>query len=412
MSGWQTYRIADLGRVVTGKTPATSRPELLGSGTAFVTPTDISEQSIYAEPQRRLSPMGDVEFRRVILPPDTICFTCIASIGKMCLTSEPTLTNQQINSLIVDHSRVVHRWAFYTLKAKREEISAIASGSATPIINKTSFSNVQISVPPLETQRRIASILGAYDDLIEVNRRRIAVLEEMARGLFEEWFVRFRFPGHEAVPILDTADGPLPEGWRNDTLANVAAINAASLRPANAPAEIGYIDISSVSPGKIDTINHMPFAEAPGRARRIVTDGSILWSNVRPNRRSFAVVLDPTPEIVASTGFTVLDAHDTSFAYLYHWVTTDNFVGYLAGNAQGAAYPAVTAATFERALIMLPPANLVERFTDFAEPMLRLADRLRKTNGLLAASRDLLLPRLISGQLSVAEAERELEEAA
>lgn len=165
------------------------------------------------------------------------------------------------------------------------------------------------------------------------------------------------FPGHEAVPIIDTPDGPLPEGWRNDTLANVAAINAASLRPANAPSEIGYIDISSVSPGKIDTVNHMPFAEAPGRARRIVTDGSILWSNVRPNRRSFAVVLDPAPEIVASTGFTVLDAREISFAYLYHWVTTDSFVGYLVGNAQGAAYPAVTAATFERAAILLPPQN-------------------------------------------------------
>jgi type I restriction enzyme S subunit len=245
-----------------------------------------------------------------------------------------------------------------------------------------------------------------------VNRQRIAVLEEMARGLFEEWFVRFRFPGHEAVPILDTPDGPLPEGWLYDTLGNVSAINAASLKPANAPSEIGYIDISSVSPGRIDAINRMPFVEAPGRARRIVTDGSILWSNVRPNRRAFAVVLDPTEEIVASTGFTVLDARETSFAYLYHWVTTENFVGYLVGNAQGAAYPAVTAATFERAAILLPPFVLIERFTDIAEPMLRLADGLRKTNVSLAASRDLLLPRLISGQLSLTQAERKLEKAA
>ena len=293
-----------------------------------------------------------------------------------------------------------------------KDISGYITGAAQPKLTQANLRRISIWLPPLETQRRIASILGAYDDLIEVNRRRIAVLEEMARGLFEEWFVHFRFPGHEAVPIIDTPDGPLPEGWRNDTLANVAAINAASLRPANAPSEIGYIDISSVSPGKIDTVNHMPFAEAPGRARRIVTDGSILWSNVRPNRRSFAVVLDPAPEIVASTGFTVLDAREISFAYLYHWVTTDSFVGYLVGNAQGAAYPAVTAATFERAAILLPPAELVERFTDFAEPMLRLADSLRKANGSLSASRNLLLPRLISGQLSVADAERKLEVAA
>lgn len=302
--------------------------------------------------------------------------------------------------------------AFAAYMFRLANLNRYAGGSAQPLLTQTNLKGLSFSVPPVEAQRRIASILGAYDDLIEVNRRRIAVPEEMARGLFEEWFVHFRFPGHEAVPILDTPDGPLPEGWRNDTLANAAAINTASLRPANAPSEIGYIDISSVSPGRIDTINHMPFAEAPGRARRIVTDGSILWSNVRPNRRSFAVVLDPAPEIVASTGFTVLDARETSFAYLYHWVTTDHFVGYLVGNAQGAAYPAVTAATFERAAILMPPAELIKRFTDFAEPMLRLADNLRKTNGALSTSRDLLLPRLISGQLSVAEATHELEEAA
>ncbi|CAJ0698517.1 hypothetical protein R11007_02815 [Ralstonia holmesii] len=237
------------------------------------------------------------------------------------------------------------------------------------------------------------------------------MLEAMARGLFTEWFTRLRFPGHEDVAIEDTPNGPLPAGWMYDTLANVVAINAASLRPASAPAEIGYIDIASVSPGRIDTINRMSFSDAPGRARRRVRDGSILWSNVRPNRRSFALVLDPTPDIVASTGFTVLDARETTFAYLYQWVTTDEFVGYLVGNAQGAAYPAVTAATFERAIVLLPPSNLVARYTAFAEPMLRLADQLQKSNANLAAARDLLLPRLISGQLSVTQAKQELEAA-
>lgn len=325
------------------------------------------------------------------------------------------LHNQRLGKIFaIDENQADCRFLYYVFNTHdyREHLRATATGSTVKHTSPSRIYEHKIHLPPLPTQRRIASILGAYDDLIEVNRRRIALLEDMARGLFEEWFVRFRFPGHEDVPILDTSDGPLPKGWRYDTLGNVSAINAASLRPANAPLEIGYIDISSVSPGHIDAISRMPFAEAPGRARRIVTDGSILWSNVRPNRRSFAVVLDPTPEIVASTGFTVLDARKTSFAYLYHWVTTDNFVGYLVGNAQGAAYPAVTAATFERAAILLPPLILLERFTNIAEPMLRLADSLRKANVSLAASRDLLLPRLISGQLSVTQAERELEEAA
>lgn len=296
--------------------------------------------------------------------------------------------------------------------AFKEWVRSQAGGSAQPNANAQTLGAFPVAVPPLDIQRRIASILGAYDDLIEVNRRRVALLEGMARGLFEEWFVRFRFPGHEAVPIVDTPDGPLPEGWTVQPLGHVADVNATSIRPATAPQEIGYIDIASVSPGQIDAVNWMPFEDAPGRARRVVRDGSIIWSNVRPNRRSVALVVDPAPGTIASTGFTVLDATAVSFAYLYQWVTTDRFVGYLVGNAGGAAYPAVTATTFERAEVTVPTEALIEQFTALATPMLRHAAVLRESTKCLAASRDLLLPRLISGQLSVTAAERELEDAA
>lgn len=415
MSEWPQVRLGSVARVVPGY--AFKSKDWCDNGVPVLKIKNIQEngtidvENVDCVPTAILSPRLK---KFEVCDNDILLAMTGATAGKVgrVRSSKRFMLNQRVAKLIPIDVDPAFFWSLVSSDEYQDRFFRLADGAAQPNMSGAQIEGILIALPPPATQRRIASTLGAYDDLIEVNRRRIAVLEEMARGLFEEWFVRFRFPGHEAVPILDTPDGPLPEGWRNDTLANVAAINAASLRPANAPSEIGYIDISSVSPGKIDTINHMPFAEAPGRARRIVTDGSILWSNVRPNRRSFAVVLDPTPEIVASTGFTVLDARETSFAFLYHWVTTDNFVGYLVGNAQGAAYPAVTAATFERATILLPPADLVKRFTDFAEPMLRLADTLRKANGSLSVSRDLLLPRLISGQLSVAEAERQLEEAA
>lgn len=313
------------------------------------------------------------------------------------------------NTIVVEPNADVLDVVFGYYLFLAADLNRYASGSAQPLLTQTNLKGVSFSLPPLKIQRRIAEILGAYDDLIEVNRQRISVLESMVQGLFTEWFIRLRFPGHEDVAIENTPDGPLPAGWTYDTLANIASINATSLRANSAPTEIGYIDIASVSPGRIDAINRMLFSDAPGRARRRVRDGSILWSNVRPNRRSFALVLDPTPDIIASTGFTVLDPHGTSFAYLYQWVTTEKFVSYLVGNAQGAAYPAVTSATFERAMVLLPPSDQVARYTAFAEPLLRLADHLQKSNTNLAAARGLLLPRLISGQLSITQAERELE---
>ncbi|MER1968347.1 restriction endonuclease subunit S [Castellaniella sp. GW247-6E4] len=307
--------------------------------------------------------------------------------------------------------RAYPRFFAYVLRGGvvRQQLSNQGGGTNINNLNQGILARLRVPIPPLETQHRISRILEFYDNLIEVNQRRIAVLEEMARGLFSEWFTHLRFPGYEEVPIKEAPDGRLPKGWAYVRLGSIASLNSASLKPATAPTKIGYIDIASVSPGRIDAINWMAFSDAPGRARRKVQDGSILWSNVRPNRRSFALVLNPISNVIASTGFTVLDSHEISFAYLYHWVTSDDFVGYLVGNAQGAAYPAVTGATFERAMVLLPTKSLVDRYTVVVEPMLRLIDQIQKANVKLAASRDLLLPRLISGQLSVDQAEKELE---
>lgn len=100
-------------------------------------------------------------------------------------------------------------------------VKSITTGVNVPHISGKDISKYRFFLPPIETQRRIAAILGAYDDLIEVNRRRVKLLEEMARGLFEEWFVRFRFPGHETVHILDTPNGMLPDGWRWGTASDL-----------------------------------------------------------------------------------------------------------------------------------------------------------------------------------------------
>ena len=145
------------------------------------------------------------------------------------------------------------------------EILGKVGGVAQPKLALTG-SKTSDPAPPLPTQRKIAAILSAYDDLIEVNTRRIAILEEMARGLYREWFVRFRFPGHERVRMVESAVGLVPEGWEVKALGNIADVNAVAIKKGSEPERINYVDISSVSPGKIDKIEPMPFAEAPGKS--------------------------------------------------------------------------------------------------------------------------------------------------
>jgi type I restriction enzyme S subunit len=231
----------------------------------------------------------------------------------------------------------------------------------------------ELELPPLPNRRiqeRIASILSAYDDLIENNTRRIKILEEMAQRLYREWFVHFRFPGHENVRMVESELGRIPEGWRPMRLSDLAKINSRSVKASAAPEHINYIDIASVSTGRIDRIERCAFKEAPGRARRIVGHGDTIWSTVRPNRRSYALMVDPEPNLIVSTGFAVLTAIAVPFTYLHLAVTTNEFADYLTNHATGSAYPAATGKEFEKATLLVPDGPLLKRFHEIVEPML------------------------------------------
>jgi type I restriction enzyme, S subunit len=290
------------------------------------------------------------------------------------------------------------RYLFYFLGEPRvvEGIAQQAVGATMPNLNTGILKGITVRYPPLPIQRRIAGILSAYDDLIENNTRRIAILEDMARRLFEEWFVRFRFPG---------GNGQMPDDWVEAQLGDIVSINPESISPKRAPDRIGYIDIASVSPGRVDQIQQMDFTEAPGRARRIVREGDVIWSNVRPNRRSFALLLNVPEHTVASTGFTVLRATDVPWSYLLMLTSTSDFVTYLVNRAKGSAYPAVGCSDFAEAEILMPNPSLLESYHSVVGPMLQNVSILEQQSASARAARDLLLPKLISGEIDVSSAE-------
>jgi type I restriction enzyme S subunit len=268
--------------------------------------------------------------------------------------------------------------------------------AAVPGVNRNVLHTLKVRCPDTRIQERIAAVLAAYDDLIENNRRRIALLEEAGRQLYREWFVRLRFPGHEHTRITNG----LPEGWEHRPLSDVAEVNRESL-PSGYDGDIEYIDISSVAPGCINETKRYDFRDAPSRARRVVRHGDIIWSCVRPNRKSYAVIWQPDPNLTASTGFAVITPVAVPTAFLLQATTTDAFVGYLENHARGAAYPAVVASDFERAEILVPRPALFRAFNEQAEPLIAHTHTLHVQNAKLRAARDLLLPRLMSGEIAV-----------
>lgn len=254
-----------------------------------------------------------------------------------------------------------------------------------------------IPCPSINLQKQIGSALAAYDDLIDTNRRRIALLEESARLLYREWFVKLRFPGYESIKVVDG----VPEGWSRVPLSEMATVNGSSISNKEAPETIRYIDIAAVETGVIRQLNEISYSEAPGRARRRVRHGDVIWSCVRPNRKSYALIWEPSEEVIASTGFAVLTPSAVPFSYLYLATTTDDFVAFLTNRATGATYPAVTAKDFQVAELLLPSTTVLDDFHARVEPSFALQECLKIQNNQLAQARDALLPKLMSGQLAV-----------
>lgn len=289
----------------------------------------------------------------------------------------------------------------------------------------------EVSVPPLDTQRRIASILGSYDDLIEVNRRRVAVLEEMARGLFEEWFVRFRFPGHEAVPIHDTPDWPLPEGWRSVAFGDLLDASIGGLWGEAEPSDESINRVSVVRGTDFPKIKAGNFTSVPDRyvssrelAGRLVKASDILLEasgggKDQPVGRVIFLtdcLLQRLKPPVAPASFCRLVRAKSQPGlpeYVFCLLSQMYFDGRIEKfqkQSTGLRNLSMRQLCADKAT--LPSKEIVTDFGRCVRPWLEAVSLYRDHSYLLGASRDLLLPRLISGQLSVADAESELEDVA
>ena len=289
------------------------------------------------------------------------------------------------------------RFIYYflqTLKLQNFDV-----GASNPTLNRNHVHRIKVFFPAaVETQRKIAAVLAAYDDLIEANRRRIALLERMAEEIYREWFVRLRFPGHANTKITKG----IPAGWRVAELKELATVNPSSLTRRDRPEKILYVDISSVSTNQLHELAEFSPEEAPGRARRRVQHGDVIWSSVRPANRAYCLIMEPPENLIVSTGFAVIRPKpNTPFSFLFFAVTSNAFVEQMTTVAKGAAYPATAFDDFEKAKILVPTETLLADFHKLAEPHFRQKHLLQTQNAHLTRTRDLLLPRLISGKLPV-----------
>jgi len=285
----------------------------------------------------------------------------------------------------------------------RGQIKAFGSGSTVEHMRVPDCGELVIECPPLKQQRRIGAVLSAFDELIEINERRIELLEDLARSLYREWLVHFRFPGHEDVELVDSELGPIPEGWEVRRLDNLAALHRRSTTPANEPETIfEHFSIPAFDSGALPAL--VPGGAIQSAKYRVEVD-SVLLSKINPKFPRVWFAQPHSVEAIASTEFLVWVGVDVSNAWLWSLFLDETFRGALVGNAGGTStsHQRFKPADVSGRSVAVAPATVLEAFDSLADPALRQAASIREQNRQLAATRDLLLPRLVTGRLDISD---------
>lgn len=399
---WKKTALGRLGRIVTGKTPSSEKPEDFGDAYPFMTPSDISGIAKRTETERFLSEQGATGLKGSLLPEKAVCVVCIgATIGKVTMTDRPSFSNQQINSIVPHAGQHDPDFVFYLCRLLPATLLSFAGGAATPIINKSTFSSIEVPVPDYKEQRKIAAVLSAYDDLIANNQRRIALLESMAEEIYREWFVRMRFPG--AKP--ETFEKGLPPGWKHELIGGAFKFFGGATPSKDVARYWTNGDVNWFTPTDITAADGIYLESSRDRCTEDgLADCSAnlfpAYSVMMTSRATIGAIGINTEPACTNQGFiTCIPNEQYPLTYLYHWLKLAKpHFEMLSG---GATFAELTKGTFKRIRILTPDIALVGRYEKLTRPMFDEMESLQKANGKLQSTRDALLPRLISGKLRV-----------
>lgn len=386
-----TYKISDIGEVVGGGTPSTANSDFWGGDIPWISPKDLTGyKSVYISHGESFLNKTGLKSGTKLLPKDTVLFSSRAPIGYVAIASNPICTNQGFKSIICNKEIINPLFLYYYIKGNLDYIKLFGTGATFPEISGAAMRKIKVQIPSLPTQQKIASILSAYDRLIENNTRRIRLLEQMAENLYKEWFVRFRFPEHEKVEMING----LPKGWNKEELGNIADVCMGS---------------SPKSEYYNDEKKGLPFHQGVGSfGERFVLDNtystsysqianpmSILFSVRAPVGR-----LNYTRNRIAiGRGVAAINHKEGMQSLLFYTLKAKFFKEDIVGN--GAIFSSITKKELLKLKLIVPIKELRVVFNNKINKIDREIDILYKQNQLLTHQRDLLLPRLMSGKLEV-----------
>jgi type I restriction enzyme S subunit len=426
-SGWKVMTLGDIGDIVTGKTPSTEIREYFDGDVPFVTPSDMDGRKVISRTERYLTQLGADSVKSGRVPGGAVMVSCIGSdMGKAAVAGCNCVTNQQINSIIVDRTRFCPDYVYYNLSTRKAELQSLAGGgSAQPILNKGHFSVLRIAVPPLPEQRAIAHILGTLDDKIDLNRRMNETLEAMARAIFKSWFMDFdpvRAKAEGCQPFgMDAAtaalfpdsfqDSPLgktPRGWRVSRIGNELNPILGGTPSRSHSAYWSGGTVPWINSGKVNEFRIIEPSE-------YITEEAVAKSATKllPQRTTVLAITGATlgqvslleiescanQSVVGIVGSTAIPSE-----FVYFWVKSriDDLVSWQTGGAQQH----INKNNVNDLIMLCPDPRVLGAYKRIAKPFFDAIRVCCFENLTLAAIRDALLPKLISGEIRVRDTEK------
>lgn len=400
------------------------RSDYIAAGVPVIMPTNIQNGRLAEEGIARVSESMAEKLSRHRVRQGDIIFSRRGEVDKCAVVTEREvgwICGTGCLLARVDPKLADPRYIGYHISVleTRDWLQQNAVGMVMPNLNTGILERMPIHAPNRRDQEKIADLLASLDDKIDLNNRMISTLQELAQSLFKNWFVDFG-PVHAKTDGLDTGlpadiaalfptsfdDEGLPDGWRSGSLDDLANTNSESWKASSHPDEVEYVDLSNCKWGNIDGTTQYKWEDAPSRARRVARAGDTIFGTVRPGNGSYAFV--NREGLTVSTGFAVLRPKEVIYREMVYFAATsiDNirWLEQLAAG-HGGAYPAVNPDKVSATVVTIPCEKVAEAFASTTATMIDRIELLKQESKDLEQLRDTLLPKLLSGELRVADAE-------
>jgi type I restriction enzyme S subunit len=385
---WSPKRLDELGSVSRGRSRHRPRDaaHLYGGPHPFIQTGDVKHAGLYITGYTQTYTEAGLQQSK-LWPAGTLCITIAANIADTAILGIDACFPDSVIGFIADPNQSDTRFVKYlfdaTIKVRAQQFS---QGATQDNLSQEKLLSLDFDVPPVADQTRIADILSSYDDLIENNRRRMALLEESARLLYREWFVRLRFPGYEHTLVVDG----VPQGWSITNFGSVVT-NFDRLRKPLSILEREQREGEFPYHGAAGILSHIDGFLFDGRYLLIGEDGTVQTSAGNPMLQLVE------GRFWVSNHAHVVQGATVSTEFLYCLLADYPIQGHVTGVAQ----PKITQANLNRIPVMVPSESLQTVFQEFAATIFNQRFSLQSQNQKLRAARDLLLPRLMSGELAV-----------